>query len=147
MMAQQSTVVGVFDDRQQADRAVDELRRAGFRDDQIGVAMRYDAGDSGLVNATDAADATVDETTPGRARSPGVADRPGPGRAGGPRGALGGHPRRSARRSPAAPWASSSPMPRPAPASAGWSAPWPGPASPRTRPTTTRANSSRAGRS
>ena len=45
MMAQQSTIVGVFDDRLQADRAVDELRRAGFRDDQIGVAMRHDAGD------------------------------------------------------------------------------------------------------
>jgi hypothetical protein len=42
MRAQQSTIVGVFEDRQQADRAVDELRRAGFRDDQIGVAMRYD---------------------------------------------------------------------------------------------------------
>jgi hypothetical protein len=44
MRNQQSTVVGVFEDRQQADRAVDELRRAGFRDDQIGVAMRYDEG-------------------------------------------------------------------------------------------------------
>jgi len=44
MMAQHSTVVGVFDDRQQADRAIDELRRAGFSDDQIGVAMRYDTG-------------------------------------------------------------------------------------------------------
>ncbi len=44
MRAQQSTIVGVFDDRLQADRAVDELRRAGFRDDQIGVALRYDAG-------------------------------------------------------------------------------------------------------
>ena len=45
MMAQQSTIVGVFDDRLQADRAIDELRRAGFRDDQIGVAMRYDTGE------------------------------------------------------------------------------------------------------
>jgi len=35
---QRSTVVGVFQDRQQAQRAVDELRRAGFREDQIGVA-------------------------------------------------------------------------------------------------------------
>jgi hypothetical protein len=48
MMTNQSTVVGVFDDRLQADRAVDELRRAGFRDDQIGVAMRYDAGDAAV---------------------------------------------------------------------------------------------------
>lgn len=45
MMAEHSTTVGVFEDRLQADRAVDELRRAGFRDDQIGVAMRHDAGD------------------------------------------------------------------------------------------------------
>jgi len=38
---QRSTVVGVFEDRQQADRAVAELRKAGFRDDQIGLAMRH----------------------------------------------------------------------------------------------------------
>jgi len=41
MMAQQLTVVGVFEDRLQADRAVDALRRAGYRDDQIGIALRY----------------------------------------------------------------------------------------------------------
>lgn len=35
-----STVVGVFDNRDQADRAVEELRRVGFRDDEIGYAMR-----------------------------------------------------------------------------------------------------------
>jgi hypothetical protein len=35
-----STVVGVFENRQQAQRAVDELRRAGFREDQIGVLAR-----------------------------------------------------------------------------------------------------------
>jgi hypothetical protein len=57
MRAQQSTIVGVFDDRLQADRAVDELRRAGFRDDQVGVAMRYDAGS--------AADEAVDTTDAG----------------------------------------------------------------------------------
>jgi len=51
---QRSTVVGVFADRQQADRAVDELRKAGFRDDQIGVAMRYDEGATGSsTSATD----------------------------------------------------------------------------------------------
>jgi hypothetical protein len=44
MMAQQSTVVGVFEDRLQADRAVDALRRAGFRDNQIGVALRFGGG-------------------------------------------------------------------------------------------------------
>src|SRR5262249_37651106 len=52
MMAHQSTVVGVFDDRLQADRAIDELRRAGFRDDQIGVAMRCDAEDAATGGAT-----------------------------------------------------------------------------------------------
>jgi hypothetical protein len=56
MMAQKSTVVGVFEDRLQADRAVDELRRAGFRDDQIGVAMRHDAGDVAVDDMTDAVD-------------------------------------------------------------------------------------------
>jgi uncharacterized protein (TIGR02271 family) len=42
MMAttQRSTVVGVFRDRNAANRAVEDLRRAGFRDDQIGVASR-----------------------------------------------------------------------------------------------------------
>ena len=45
MRVQKSTVVGVFEDRQQADRAIDELGRAGFRYDQIGVAMRYEEGE------------------------------------------------------------------------------------------------------
>jgi len=61
MMAHRSTVVGVFEDRLQADRAIDELRRAGFRDDQIGVAMRYGTGDATIVNAADADDATAVE--------------------------------------------------------------------------------------
>jgi len=43
-IAQRSTVVGVFEDKAQADRAVTELRKAGFRDDQIGVAARHDHG-------------------------------------------------------------------------------------------------------
>jgi len=42
----QTTVVGVFTDRRQADAAVDDLRRAGFRDDQIGMAARDDKGTS-----------------------------------------------------------------------------------------------------
>lgn len=37
---ERSTVIGVFDDRSHAQQAVDELRRAGFREDQIGVAAR-----------------------------------------------------------------------------------------------------------
>jgi len=44
---QRSTVVGVFEDRQAADRAVAELKRSGFRDDQIGVAMRHTEGATG----------------------------------------------------------------------------------------------------
>jgi uncharacterized protein (TIGR02271 family) len=38
---QRTTVVGVFEDRREADRAVADLKAAGFRDDQIGVAMRH----------------------------------------------------------------------------------------------------------
>jgi uncharacterized protein (TIGR02271 family) len=41
---QRSTVVGVFEDRRHADQAVADLKRAGFRDDQIGVAMRHAEG-------------------------------------------------------------------------------------------------------
>lgn len=41
-MQSRSTIIGVFETRTQADRAVDELRRAGFREDQIGVASRDD---------------------------------------------------------------------------------------------------------
>lgn len=39
------TVVGVFQTRAEADRAVDELRRAGFREDQIGVVARNAEGE------------------------------------------------------------------------------------------------------
>jgi len=63
MMAQKSTIVGVFDDRLQADRAIDELRRAGFRDDQIGVAMRYDAGSATMGDAADDVGATAADDT------------------------------------------------------------------------------------
>jgi len=49
--ATRSTVVGVFEDRRDADRAVAELKRAGFRDDQIGVAMRH-SEDLGMGEAT-----------------------------------------------------------------------------------------------
>jgi len=41
---QRSTIVGVFEDRRHADQAVNELRQAGFREDQIGVAMRHAEG-------------------------------------------------------------------------------------------------------
>jgi len=42
-MTQQSTVIGVFEDRTQAAQAIDELRRVGFSDDQVGFMVRHDA--------------------------------------------------------------------------------------------------------
>ena len=44
-----STAVGVFHDRATADRAIQDLKKAGFRDDQIGYAMKGDsaAGSAG----------------------------------------------------------------------------------------------------
>jgi hypothetical protein len=53
MRAQQSTVVGVFEERLQADRAIDALHKAGFRDEQIGVALRYGAGVTAATTATE----------------------------------------------------------------------------------------------
>jgi len=41
-----STLVGVFEDRTQAERAIDELHRAGFTDEQIGFAERDQDGSS-----------------------------------------------------------------------------------------------------
>jgi hypothetical protein len=72
MMAQKTTIVGVFDDRMRADRAVDELRRAGFRDDQIGVAMRYDAGDDMAGDATAAITTDADESKAGTGAIAGI---------------------------------------------------------------------------
>src|SRR4051812_37523575 len=47
MMTQRSTVVGGFDNRDAADRAVADLRRAGVRDDQIGyVIQKSDRADT-----------------------------------------------------------------------------------------------------
>jgi hypothetical protein len=40
--AEHSTVVGVFQDRTRAEHALDELRQAGFSDDQIGYSPRDD---------------------------------------------------------------------------------------------------------
>ena len=50
---QRSTVVGVFEDRRDADQAVAELKRAGFRDDQIGVAMRHAEGSTEAAKTDD----------------------------------------------------------------------------------------------
>jgi len=51
MAIERSTVVGVFRDRDKAERAVEELHRLGFRDDQIGFMMRGAEGTT--VEATD----------------------------------------------------------------------------------------------
>jgi len=48
---QRSTVVGVFEDRAHADKAVADLMKAGFRKDQIGVAMRHDETEGAVVGA------------------------------------------------------------------------------------------------
>jgi hypothetical protein len=42
------TVIGIFPDRGQAERAVEELRRSGFRRDQIGVVVRDEQPPTGL---------------------------------------------------------------------------------------------------
>src|SRR6185312_7050656 len=55
-----STIVGVFEDRQHADQAVADLKKAGFRDDQIGVAMRQTEGSTESA-ATDTAGETYAE--------------------------------------------------------------------------------------
>jgi uncharacterized protein (TIGR02271 family) len=60
---QRSTVVGVFTDRRQAQQAVDELRRAGFREDQIGVVGR----DSDNVHGAKVTDAKGDHAGAGAA--------------------------------------------------------------------------------
>jgi uncharacterized protein (TIGR02271 family) len=55
---QHSTVVGVFEDRQKANQAVSDLLKAGFRQDQIGVAMRHAEaeGDERTTTTADASD-------------------------------------------------------------------------------------------
>ena len=57
--SQRSTIVGVFEDRQRADQAVSELLKNGFRQDQIGVAMRHSEGEVGSSTTTDADDSNA----------------------------------------------------------------------------------------
>lgn len=45
-MSERRTIVGIFEDRQRADLAVTDLKAAGFRDDQIGVALRPAEGET-----------------------------------------------------------------------------------------------------
>ena len=44
-MADRKTAIAIFDDRTQAQRAIEQLKRAGFTENEIGVTAR-DAGDS-----------------------------------------------------------------------------------------------------
>ena len=39
-LSERSLVVGVFADRSQAEQSIEQLRRAGFGDDEVGFAMR-----------------------------------------------------------------------------------------------------------
>jgi len=54
-MTSGSTIVGVFSDRLQADRAIDALYDAGFRSDHIGVVTRDQQGNATTTSATTAA--------------------------------------------------------------------------------------------
>jgi uncharacterized protein (TIGR02271 family) len=51
--SRRTTVVGVFDDRDQARRAVEDLKRAGFSDDMIGIAARDREARSDVETARD----------------------------------------------------------------------------------------------
>ena len=57
---QRSTIVGVFEDRRQADQAVAELKQAGFGDEQIGLAMRHQDG-TGASSTTGQGDTEMGE--------------------------------------------------------------------------------------
>ena len=47
-----STVVGVFRERRDAERAIDALRRFGFRDNDIGIAVRDEDRKSTRLNSS-----------------------------------------------------------------------------------------------
>jgi hypothetical protein len=51
--ATQTTVVGVFENHGDARQAVDQLKQAGFRNDQIGVVYRDSSGDEFVAEAED----------------------------------------------------------------------------------------------
>ena len=56
MAMERSTVVGVFSDRATAERAIDDLHRRGFTDDQIGFMWRDGDRDRGVEGAKDKVD-------------------------------------------------------------------------------------------
>ena len=130
-----TTVVGVFDSRDRAERAVADLRALGFRDDQIGVALR-DGDSTGTMAATDtgsraAGGAAAGAVVGGLLGAAAALLVPGIGPAS-----------RSAR--------SAGPCSPARPPARGWArspAPWSGWACPRRRRATTRASSRPAARS
>jgi uncharacterized protein (TIGR02271 family) len=71
-----STVVGVFADHQQAQRAVNELRRMGFTEDQIGVAHR---NSSDTAHSVPTAHDASDDTYAGEGTAAGLATGAGVG--------------------------------------------------------------------
>ena len=50
---QRRHVVAAFESREHAERALDDLRAAGFRDDDIGWAMRHEEAPEGVENKAD----------------------------------------------------------------------------------------------
>jgi hypothetical protein len=50
MTIQRATVIGAFSDRAKAQAAVQDLRQAGFRNEQIGIASRSDTATSALTH-------------------------------------------------------------------------------------------------
>jgi hypothetical protein len=65
MTSLRQTVVGVFDERAQAERAIGELKRAGFTGDEVGYAIRNVAAGAGAAAAGTAEAPAVDETAGG----------------------------------------------------------------------------------
>ena len=55
-MPQRTTVVGVFNTRDRAEDAIRELRDAGFRDDQIGFAVKDGAAPTGTISVAESTD-------------------------------------------------------------------------------------------
>jgi len=66
-MTQTSTVVGVFSDRNQADRAIDSLLDSGFTRDEIGVITKDKATKQASVDVDDSTDDTAENAGSGAA--------------------------------------------------------------------------------
>ena len=65
--SKRSTYVGVFDDRDKADKAARELRTAGFKDDEIGYAWRDDSGKTHKEGETKAGEMAAEGAVTGAA--------------------------------------------------------------------------------